>query len=144
MSFAISKKSSTFAANFEDMWTSELICSSVVLCPAKYVTACTDTNFLSSDDSKVISLRSRSRAQFNRSEKNSDGGKLLEEDVTFTFNDSSITAALRKSKFKYWVARVYTAEGNTRMIGSLRYPAVLEMEGTDSSDTLTLKTKQEV
>lgn len=126
------------------MWTSEQICSSVVLCPAKYVAACTDTNFLASDDSKVVSLRSRSRAQFNRSEKNTDGGKLLNEDVTFIFEDNSITAALRKSKFKYWVARVYTVDGNTRMIGSLRYPAVMELEGTDTNDTLILKTKQEV
>ena len=126
------------------MWTSEQICSSVILCPAKYVAACTDTNFLASDDSKVVSLRSRSRAQFNRSEKNTDGGKLLNEDVTFIFEDNSITAALRKSKFKYWVARVYTVDGNTRMIGSLRYPAVMELEGTDTNDTLILKTKQEV
>ena len=126
------------------MWTSEQICSSVVLCPAKYVTACTDTNFLASDPSKVITLRSRGRAQYNRSEKNADGGKLLEEDITFTFEDNSVTAALRKSKFKYWVARVFTIEGYTRMIGTLRYPAVMELEGTDTNDTLVLKTKQEV
>lgn len=126
------------------MWTSEQICSTVVLCPAKYVAACTETNFLASDESKVITLRSRGRAQFNRSEKNTDGGKLQEEDITFTFEDNSITAALRKSKFKYWVARVYTIEGYTRMIGTLRYPAVMELEGTDTNDTLTLKTKQEV
>ena len=134
------------------MWTSEQICSSVVLCPAKYVTACTDTNFLASDESKVITLRSRGRAQYNRSEKNAAGGKLLEaaggklleEDITFTFEDNSVTAALRKSKFKYWVARVYTIEGYTRMIGSKRYPAVMEMEGTDTNDTLVLKAKQEV
>ena len=128
----------------EDMWTSEQICSRVVLCPAKYVVACTDTNFLASDPSKVITLRSRGRAQYNRSEKNADGGKLLEEDITFTFEDNSVTAALRKSKFKYWVARVYTIEGYTRMIGTLRYPAVMELEGTDTNDTLVLKTKQEV
>lgn len=127
-----------------NMWTSEQICSTVVLCPAKYVVACTETNFLASDDSKVVTLRSRGRAQFNRSEKNTDGGKLQEEDITFTFEDNSITAALRKSKFKYWVARVYTIEGYTRMIGSKRYPAVMELEGTDTNDTLTLKTKQEV
>lgn len=126
------------------MWTSEQICSTVVLCPAKYVTACTETNFLASDESKVITLRSRGRAQFNRSEKNTDGGKLQEEDITFTFEDNSITAALRKSKFKYWIARIYTIEGYTRTIGSLRYPAVMELEGTDTNDTLTLKTKQEV
>lgn len=126
------------------MWTSEEICSSVVLCPAKYVVACTETNFLASDDSKVVTLRSRGRAQFNRSEKNTDGGKLLEEDVTFTFNDNSVTADLRKSKFKYWVARVYTMDGYTRTIGSLAYPATLEMDGTDTSDTITLHTKQAV
>lgn len=126
------------------MWTSEQICSTVVLCPAKYVIACTQTNFLASDESKVITLRSRGRAQFNRSEKNTDGGKLQEEDITFTFEDNSITAALRKSKFKYWIARIYTIEGYTRTIGSLRYPAVMELEGTDTNDTLTLKTKQEV
>ncbi len=126
------------------MWTSEEICSTVVLCPVKYVQACTDTNFLASDDSKVISLRSRSRAQFNRSEKNTDGGKLLEEDVTFTFEDNSITSTLRKTKHKYWVARVYTSLGYTRMIGTLSYPAVLEMDGTDTNDTLTLHTKQPV
>ena len=110
------------------MWTSDQICSTVVLCPAKYVAACTETNFLASDDSKVITLRARARAQFNRSD----------------FEDNSVTAALRKSKFKYWVARVYTVEGYTRMIGSKRYPAVMELEGTDTNDTLTLKTKQEV
>ena len=146
VSFAIWKKSCTFAQNFENstMWTSEQICSTVVLCPAKYVTACTETNFLASDESKVITLRSRGRAQFNRSEKNTDGGKLQEEDITFTFEDNSVTAALRKSKFKYWIARIYTIEGYTRTIGSLRYPAVMELEGTDTNDTLTLKTKQEV
>ena len=146
VSFAIWKKSCTFAQNFENstMWTSEQICSTVVLCPAKYVTACTETNFLASDESKVITLRSRGRAQFNRSEKNTDGGKLQEEDITFTFEDNSITAALRKSKFKYWIARIYTIEGYTRTIGSLRYPAIMELEGTDTNDTLTLKTKQEV
>ena len=126
------------------MWTSDQICSTVVLCPAKYVAACTETNFLASDDSKVITLRARARAQFNRSEKNTDGGKLQEEDITFTFEDNSVTAALRKSKFKYWVARVYTIEGYTRMIGTMRYPAVMELEGTDTNDTLVLKTKQEV
>ena len=126
------------------MWTSEQICSTVTLCPARYVSACTETNFLASDESKVITLRSRARAQYNRSEKNADGGKLLKEDITFTFEDNSITAALRKSKFKYWVVRVYTIEGYTRMIGTLRYPAVMEIEGTDTNDTLVLKTKQEV
>ena len=126
------------------MWTSEEICSTVVLCPAKYVQACTETNFLASDNSKVTTLRARSRAQFNRSEKNTDGGKLLEVDVTFTFEDASVTAALRKSKYKYWVARVYTSRGYTRTIGSLAYPAVLEMDGTDTNDSLTLKTKQPV
>ena len=114
------------------------------MCPSKYVTACTETNFLASDESKVVTLRSRGRAQFNRSEKNRDGGKLMEEDITFTFEDNSITSALRKSKFKYWIARIYTIDGYTRTIGSLRYPAVMELEGTDTNDTLTLKTKQEV
>ena len=128
----------------DHMWTPEQICSTVVLCPAKYVTACTETNFACSDASKVVTLRARGRAQYNRSEKNTDGGKLLEEDITFTFEDNSITAELRKSKFKYWVARVYTIEGYTRMIGTMRYPAVMELEGTDTNDTLVLKTKQEV
>ena len=126
------------------MEISEQICSTVVLCPSKYVDACTKTNFLASDESQVITLRARARAQFSRSEKNTDGGKLMEEDVTFNFEDNTITAPLRKSKFKYWVARVYTIEGYTRMIGSMRYPAVMELEGTDTNDTLTLKTKQEV
>ncbi len=126
------------------MWTSEEICSTVVLCPERYVVATTETNFLASDPSKVITLRARGRAQFNRSEKNTDGGKLLEEDVTFVFNDNSITAGLRKSKFKYWVARVYTVQGYTRMIGSKNYPAVLEMDGTDTSDTVILHSKQPV
>ena len=145
VSFGMSDILCNFAPDFRSiMWTSEQICSTVVLCPHKYVAACTETNFLALDDSKVITLRSRGRAQFNRSEKNTDGGKLLEEDITFTFEDNSITAELRKSKFKYWVARVYTIEGYTRMIGTLRYPAVMELEGTDTNDTLTLKTKQEV
>lgn len=114
------------------------------MCPAKYVVACTETNFLASDQSKVVTLRSRSRAQLNRSEKNTDGGKLMEEDITFTFEDNSITSTLRKSKFKYWIARINTIDGYTRTIGSLRYPAVMELEGTDTNDTLVLKTKQEV
>lgn len=126
------------------MWTSEQICSTIVMCPAKYVVACTETNFLASDQSKVVTLRSRSRAQLNRSEKNTDGGKLMEEDITFTFEDNSITSTLRKSKFKYWIARINTIDGYTRTIGSLRYPAVMELEGTDTNDTLVLKTKQEV
>lgn len=147
VSFAIPERFCNFAPNLAEsgkMWTSEEICSTVVLCPAKYVAACTEANFLASDESKVVELRARARAQFNRSEKNTDGGKLLEEDITFVFEDNSITAALRKSKFKYWIARVNTVKGYTRTIGSLRYPAVLEMEGTDTSDTLTLRTKQEV
>lgn len=126
------------------METSEQICSTVALCPATYVKTSTKTNFLASDDTKVITLRARARAQFNRSEKNTDGGKLLEEDVTFSFEDNRVTAALRKSRFKYWVARIYTVNGYTRTIGSKNYPAVLEMDGTDTSDTLTLHSKQPV
>ena len=147
VSFAISKKKCTFASDFIIkliMWTTEEICSTVTLCPAKYVLACTESNFLASDETKVIELHSRARAKYNRSEKNTDGGKLLNEDVSFTFEDNSVTSALRKSKFKYWIARVHTVTGTTRCIGSKRYPAELEIEGTDTSDIVTLTTKQAV
>lgn len=120
----------------------EIICSTIKLAPVNFVKSNTSHTFITFDDSKLVTIRGLSRANINRTVEEVEGIKQETITADLELNRPSLTSSLRRSGYSLWVCQLLTADGDSTIIGSKEYPALVSFNGSDVDDTISLTAVQ--
>ena len=117
----------------------DIVCSSVRLCPAKYVVSATARGYQTRSDGPEVVLRGQSRAVLDWEKQSVDGMPAERLTVTLSIDRPQAVSALRRSGYLRWVGCLLTADGNTLCIGSPDMPATLSVSGSDANARILLE-----